>query len=80
MKTIRCERCDEVLNPDRVVTLELSNTDGKYYLVLPIDHVSQGGFDFGKACSLSQLKEDHPWMKGSKFMTSMVKNSIKKKL
>jgi hypothetical protein len=60
MKTtskIRCERCGEILNPDRAVWLELSQTDGKYYVEIPKDHVSQGGFSFGSACAKTQLKE-----------------------
>lgn len=55
---IYCQRCNERLNPDKAVWLELSNTDGKYYISIPEGHVSQGGFSFGKACSKTQLKED----------------------
>jgi MOSC domain-containing protein YiiM len=56
-KTIYCERCGDKLNPSKAVWLELSNTDGRYYKVIPEGHVSQGGFSFGKACSITQLKE-----------------------
>jgi hypothetical protein len=56
---IRCTRCDEVLNPNKVEWRELSNTDGKYYVNLPEGHISQGGFPFGTACAKTQLKEDH---------------------
>jgi hypothetical protein len=56
---ICCERCDEELNPERVVWLELSNTDGKYYKNIPEGHISQGSFGFGISCSKTQLKEDH---------------------
>jgi hypothetical protein len=51
MKKIRCEKCNEVLNPKKVVYLELSNTDGKYYETIPEGHVSQGEFPFGKTCA-----------------------------
>ena len=58
MNTIRCERCNEILNPKRVVWLELSETDGRYYKKIPEGHISQGGFSFGKTCSIKQLKEE----------------------
>jgi len=54
---IRCTRCDEILK--KVVWLELSITDGKYYNELPNDHESQGGFPFGTSCAKTQLKEDN---------------------
>jgi len=57
MDIIRCERCGEVLNPKRVVWLELSNTDGRYYKKIPENHVSQGAFTFGRSCSVNELKE-----------------------
>lgn len=50
-RVIRCQRCDEILNPDKIVWLELSQTDGKYYNEIPKDHISQGGFPFGSACA-----------------------------
>jgi hypothetical protein len=55
----RCTRCNEKLNPKTMVWLELSNTDGKYYPEgeLPEGHVSQGGFEFGRACAKSELRE-----------------------
>jgi len=56
---IRCTRCDEVLNPKKVVWRDLSNTDGKYYIDCPEDHISQGGFPFGSSCAKTQWKEDH---------------------
>jgi hypothetical protein len=56
---IRCERCNERLNPKTAVWLELSMTDGKYYKQIPEGHLSQGGFSFGIACSKTQLKEDN---------------------
>ena len=59
MEKIRCERCEEVLKPDNVIWLELSNTNGKYYACVPDGHISQGGFPFGYTCSRTQLKEDH---------------------
>jgi hypothetical protein len=54
---IRCERCGEKLNPKTAEWLELSQTDGKYYITIPSNHVSQGGFSFGSACAKIQLKE-----------------------
>ena len=60
IQIIRCERCNERLNPKTAVWLELSITDGKYYPEgrLPEGHESQGGFSFGIACSKTQLNED----------------------
>ena len=56
---IRCEKCNEKLNPKTAVWLELSMTDGKYYPSdkFPEGHESQGGFSFGRACAKTQLKE-----------------------
>ena len=56
METLYCTRCNKKLNPDRVKWLELSNTDGKYYLEIPEGHVSQGGFVFGLDCAKEELK------------------------
>lgn len=53
---IRCTHCNEILNPKKIVWLELSNTDGRYYSRIPDNHVSQGGFPFGSACSKKILK------------------------
>jgi hypothetical protein len=60
VQIIRCERCNELINPKTAVWLELSITDGKYYQEnhLPPGHDSQGGFSFGRKCSETQLKED----------------------
>lgn len=57
---IRCERCNEKLNPDKAVWLELSITDGKYYPTncFPKDHDSQGEFSFGKDCARTVLTKD----------------------
>jgi hypothetical protein len=59
-----CQRCGEVLVPERVVWLELSNTDGNYYKIdeltqrsIPEGHISQGAFPFGSTCAKKQLKE-----------------------
>lgn len=53
-----CTRCGEELRPSTVSWLELSNTDGRYYIpnYLPEGHVSQGGFPFGDACARTVLK------------------------
>lgn len=60
---IRCEKCNEILNPGTAVWLELSNTDGKYYPEgqLPEGHISQGGFSFGKACAKRVLNNGGTW-------------------
>jgi len=57
--SIRCERCNKLINPDKALWLELSNTDGKYYFPsqLPEGHKSQGGFSFGRDCATSQLRD-----------------------
>jgi len=55
---IRCERCGEILQPERVMWLELSNTDGRYYYCgFPIGHLSQGSFPFGVICAQIQILE-----------------------
>lgn len=54
---IRCERCGEILNPKKAKWLELSNTDGNYYVEVPKGHISQGGFSFGTACATNQINE-----------------------
>lgn len=53
--TYRCERCGETLKENRIVWLELSNTDNRYYLEIPYGHKSQGGFPFGRDCAQSEL-------------------------
>jgi hypothetical protein len=57
---IRCNRCNEKLNPAKAVWLELSNSDGKYYPegCLPKGHISQGAFIFGNACARTVLTKD----------------------
>ena len=54
---IRCERCGEVLLPEKVKWLELSITDGNYYETIPEGHKSQGGFAFGSICAKKQIQE-----------------------
>ena len=56
-QTLFCERCGDKLNPSKAVWLELSMTDGRYYKEIPKGHDNQGGFSFGKTCSIQQLKE-----------------------
>ncbi|MFA5420252.1 MAG: hypothetical protein WC341_17495 [Bacteroidales bacterium] len=55
---IRCERCGEILKPERIVWLELSQTDGKYYKDVPGGHVSQGAFPFGSQCAKIELERN----------------------
>jgi len=45
-----CTRCGRKIT-GKLVQLELSNTDGKYYKELPEGHESQGWFYFGETCS-----------------------------
>ena len=47
---LTCEHCGDSIDPERAVCLELSMTDGKYYINLPEGHESQGGFNFGSSC------------------------------
>ena len=54
---IRCERCREILNPKKTKWLELSNTDGNYYVEIPKGHISQGEFSFGTVCAITQINE-----------------------
>ena len=53
-----CERCGEPLKADRIVWLELSITDGRYYRKLPANHESQGGFPFGQDCARSESTQE----------------------
>ena len=52
-----CENCERKLDETKIVWLELSLTDGKYYLEIPEGHESQGGFAFGAACAAKELKK-----------------------
>jgi hypothetical protein len=54
--TVRCERCGEVLREEKIIWLELSQTDGRYYNEIPEGHVSQGGFAFGSTCGLKEVE------------------------
>jgi hypothetical protein len=53
---IKCEKCGEVLDPQKAKWLELSETDGNYYATIPDGHVSQGAFSFGTKCATEQLR------------------------
>ncbi len=55
---IYCERCNKILDESKITWLELSNTDNKYYLKIPKNHISQGCFAFGKACANAVLKNN----------------------
>tara|TARA_R110000803_G_scaffold24646_3_gene59251 strand:- start:174 stop:356 length:183 start_codon:yes stop_codon:yes gene_type:complete len=54
-----CNNCGRGLNPDKIVWLELSNSDGQYYdpEKFPPSHLSQGAFAFGSACAKKELKK-----------------------
>jgi hypothetical protein len=54
---LKCERCGKILDPRKAVWLELSNTDGRYYLEIPKGHISQGGFCFGKDCAKIEMAD-----------------------
>lgn len=56
-QTIWYERYGDKLNLSKTVWIELSMIDGRYYKEIPEGHGSQGGFSFGKECSIQQLKE-----------------------
>ena len=60
---IKCERCGEVLDSKKAKWLELSQTDGNYYAILPISHISQGGFSFGTTCATRQINETLNYIK-----------------
>lgn len=50
-KVFKCYRCGEILNPIKMKCLELSNSDGNFYVEIPKGHISQGGFNFGTKCA-----------------------------
>lgn len=53
----RCTRCEEFLHPAREVWLSYDQRTGTYTdQDIPPEH-DQGGFVFGKACSLRALAE-----------------------
>lgn len=54
---IKCERCGDVLDSKKAKWLELSQTDGNYYTILPSSHISQGAFSFGTTCATKQINE-----------------------
>ena len=54
---IRCEKCNEVLRPEKIKWLELSNTDGNYYVEIPDGHQTQGFFPFGTKCATNHINE-----------------------
>lgn len=52
-----CERCGEKLNPKKMVWLELDQRTNTYTDGYVSEEVSQGGFTFGRACSVKMLME-----------------------
>jgi hypothetical protein len=49
---VRCEHCGRPLkHSEKIVYLEYSQDDGRYYNSIPDDHISQGGFPFGSDCA-----------------------------
>lgn len=59
MEDLRCTNCDKKLDEKKTKWLELSTTDGYYYLPeeFPENHLSQGGFPFGIACAKKEIKK-----------------------
>lgn len=54
---IKCKECGEILKGKNIVWLELSITDGEYYLNgIPKNHESQGFFPFGSSCYKKIIK------------------------
>lgn len=53
-----CTRCGERLNPAKAVWLELDQSTDTYTKEPVADHISQGFFPFGSACSKRELKAD----------------------
>jgi hypothetical protein len=53
----RCERCGELLHPDREVWLEYDQRFNGYTDQDVPSNVSQGGFPFGKACAKRVIEE-----------------------
>lgn len=62
-KNLKCEKCNQILDPKKIKWLELSNTDGHYYVTIPENHISQGAFPFGTQCATEQLKETIHFLK-----------------
>ena len=52
-RDLYCNRCDEPLDPERAVWLELDTRTGIYHTEgqFPEDGLSQGSFEFGSACA-----------------------------
>ena len=47
-----CTKCGKRLDESKMVLIELSETDGRYYPKgIPIGHISQGYFEFGNDCA-----------------------------
>ncbi len=44
----RCECCSKTVK--HPIWLEYSQTDGAYYVEVPVGHISQGFFPFGQTC------------------------------
>lgn len=53
---MNCECCNKELTSNKVVWLELSQTDNRYYEEIPEGHISQGAFPFGASCAKKILK------------------------
>jgi hypothetical protein len=58
---LRCERCNELLDPEKAVWLELDVRENKYTDMPIPEEDSQGGFPFGKACAKKALGQS-PFM------------------
>lgn len=52
-----CNRCNEKLDPNKIVWLELDQDTGLYTDgELPEGHTSQGGFAFGRSCAKAVIQ------------------------
>jgi hypothetical protein len=55
MRNMKCTRCGEVII--KAKHLELSITDGNYYVDVPNGHESSGYYPFGLKCATSELRQ-----------------------
>lgn len=51
-----CEKCRKKIKAENCAWLELSSSDGSYYLDIPSGHHSQGFFSFHTSCAKDLLK------------------------
>ena len=78
-----CNKCGKELNESNKVYLELSITDGNYYLPeeFPANHESQGWFEFGPACwekvvTRNQPQQEESLSEWDKLYTKLTKKDL----